>query len=70
MKEILSREQALEKLLKPITWDNRTSLKTRKNYITGLRSKVSIAYPFMNAEEKELADKWFEDEKYSELWSQ
>lgn len=64
----LTRNEALNNLLKPIIWDWSSSVKYRKWLVTMRRDAVKLIYPFLTTEEKYLANKWLMEESYHELW--
>lgn len=66
--EALKREQALNTLLQPITWDWSSSVRSRQNLVIRRRNEVKTAMPFMTPEELERANKWLKDEAHSDLW--
>lgn len=64
----MNRDEILKNMLAPITWNMSSSIEARKNLVINRRKVVRDAYPFMNENEKKLADKWFEEESHSGLW--
>jgi hypothetical protein len=63
-----NRELSLKVLLIPITWDWRTSVRQRQNIVIEARALVRNVYPFLNDDERKLADRWLETEKHIYLW--
>ena len=64
----MTRQQALKKLLEPITWSWSSSVTSRQCLVELRFNEVSVAYPFLTQQEKKQADKWKRQNKNSELW--
>jgi len=62
------REDAFEKLLKPITWPPSWSILGRQDLVRERRTRVQLVYPFLMASEKLEADAWLERENHNGLW--
>ena len=65
---LISREEALKKLLQPITWSPRSSIPHRQNHVTNIRKEVLLVFPFLMNDEKLKALEWLDREKHEDLW--
>lgn len=63
-----TRLNALKEILQPITWSLSSSIPFRQNLVCSRVAQVNLVYPFLTNEEKILADEWFKNEDYSNLW--
>lgn len=64
----ISRDEAFDKLLIPITWVLSSRIIDRKDLVNSRHKEVRLVYPFLTDEEKKRADEWFESESHSALW--
>ena len=64
----MTRKEALDKLLQPITWNWSSPVRARQNLVSSRHSQVRTVYPFLLDDERGLADAWFKDNRFSDLW--
>jgi hypothetical protein len=64
----MTREEALAKHLKPITWHSSSSIRARQNLVTSRFETLQIIYPFLRTEEKAQVDTWRINNSHSGLW--
>lgn len=62
------RSEVFSRLIEPIKLDYTSSIRARQNGVSSRHEKLLFVYPFLNDEEKALADQWFKDNKFSGLW--
>ena len=63
-----TREEALGRLLTPITWPASSSIRARQNLVTACFTKVNAVVPFLNESELKRVEKWKAKNKHSGLW--
>lgn len=63
-----TRKQAIDQLLKPITWSAGSSVTSRQKLVHKRHEQLAFAYPFMNEYEKNEAIAWFVKERHNDLW--
>jgi hypothetical protein len=64
----ITRQQALETLLSPITWLPSTSIEYRKALISRRHRDVALIYPFLTPSEQGRATEWQIREAHAGLW--
>lgn len=66
--QMVDRQKAMYDLLRPIRWDWSSSVSARRNLVVSRHRLVRAAYPFMDQDERQAADEWFERERHGSLW--
>lgn len=65
---MISREEHLKHLLRPITWAANSSIRARQNFVIECRGQVALVMPFLTEEELKLACEWMIKEQHNGLW--
>lgn len=64
----MTRQEALDTILRPIEWDWRSTVGARKQLVRSRIHDARIIRPFLTKEEKILLDKWLKEQAHVELW--
>lgn len=65
---MISREEHLAHLLRPITWYSNSPIRARQNHVCERRGQVALVMPFLTEEELKLACEWMIKEQHNGLW--
>lgn len=64
----MNKNEILDTLLSPITWDWSSSIRARQNLVCSRHDQVKLVLPFLSEEDLERANKWLLENKHSGLW--